>query len=54
VEVALSAGKTTIQLEVKAENARAQKFYTMRNLKVVQHLSNYYASGLGYLMKGPI
>jgi ribosomal protein S18 acetylase RimI-like enzyme len=39
---------------VKAENIRAQKFYTSRNLAVVRHLSNYYASGLGYLMKGPI
>lgn len=54
VEIALSAGKTTIQLEVKAENIRAQNFYTARDLKVVQHLSNYYASGLGYMMKGPI
>ena len=54
VEASLAEGKKIIQLEVKAENIRAQKFYTSRNLAVVRHLSNYYASGLGYLMKGPI
>ena len=54
VSVARTAGKSTIQLEVKADNHRAQKFYTARNLKVVQHLPHYYSTGMGFLMKGPI
>lgn len=46
--------KTFIQLEVKASNTRAQDFYRVRGLEVEKHLENYYQSGLGYMMKGPI
>ena len=46
--------KSFIQLEVKASNQRAQEFYRTRGLKVESHLENYYQSGLGYMMKGPV
>ncbi|MEJ6715722.1 MAG: N-acetyltransferase [Euryarchaeota archaeon] len=46
--------KSFIQLEVKASNKRAQEFYRTRGLKVESHLENYYQSGLGYMMKGPV
>tara|TARA_B100000767_G_C19596207_1_gene463614 strand:- start:334 stop:810 length:477 start_codon:yes stop_codon:yes gene_type:complete len=54
VEISLSKGKVSIQLEVKAENTRAQEFYKVRGLEVVRQLENYYKSGLGYEMKGRI
>jgi len=54
VEISLSEGKTTIQLEVKAENVRAQGFYKSRGLGVIRHLAHYYSSGIGYEMKGPL
>ena len=47
-------GKSFIQLEVKASNTRAQEFYRKRGLEVENHLENYYQSGLGYMMKGPV
>ena len=47
-------GKSFIQLEVKASNTRAQEFYRKRGLEVEKHLENYYQSGLGYMMKGPV
>lgn len=46
--------KSFIQLEVKASNNRAQEFYRVRGLSVEKHLENYYKSGLGYMMKGPV
>lgn len=54
VEVSRAEGKTTIQLEVKAENIRAQEFYKARGLVVIRHLPYYYKSGIGYEMKGPL
>ena len=54
VEISLAVGKNTIQLEVKASNIRAQKFYRLRGLEVVRELKNYYVSGLGLEMKGPL
>ena len=54
VEISRAAGKSTIQLEVKAENTRAQEFYKARGLGVVRHLPHYYKSGIGYEMKGPL
>jgi ribosomal protein S18 acetylase RimI-like enzyme len=54
IEISLSEGKTTIQLEVKAENTRAQEFYKSRGLAVIRHLPRYYSSGIGYEMKGPL
>lgn len=51
---AQSLGKKTIQLEVKAENTRAQKFYRQRGMEVIQQIEHYYQSGLGYVMKGPV
>ena len=54
IEISRLAGKTTIQLEVKAENIRAQEFYKSRGLAVIRHLPRYYSSGIGYEMKGPL
>ena len=54
VEISRAEGKTTIQLEVKAENTRAQEFYKARGLEVIRHLPHYYKSGIGYEMKGPL
>lgn len=54
VEISKNEGKVSIQLEVKAANIRAQEFYKVRGLKVIRHLENYYKSGLGYEMKGPL
>ena len=54
IDISRSEGKITIQLEVKSENLRAQKFYKSRGLKVVRHLPHYYKSGIGYEMKGPL
>ena len=46
--------KIFVQLEVKAAKIRAQQFYRVRGLEVKTHLENYYQSGLGFMMKGPI
>jgi ribosomal protein S18 acetylase RimI-like enzyme len=46
--------KNFIQLEVKASNNGAIKFYRTRGLEVRKHLENYYKSGLGYMMNGPV
>ena len=54
VEICRAEGKKFIQLEVKAENVRAQKFYRLRGLEVTRELKHYYASGLGLEMKGPV
>jgi|TARA_B110000967_G_scaffold180161_1_gene196240 ribosomal protein S18 acetylase RimI-like enzyme len=54
IAISRSMGKTTIQLEVKAENTRAQGFYKSRGLEVVRHIPHYYKSGVGYEMKGPL
>lgn len=54
VEISRSKEKISIQLEVKAENTRAQGFYRKRGLAIVRHLENYYKSGHGYEMKGSI
>ena len=54
VEICRAEGKKFIQLEVKAENVRAQKFYRLRGMEVVRELKHYYASGLGLEMKGPV
>jgi len=54
VEISRKDGKVSIQLEVKAENVRAQEFYKARGLAVIRPLENYYKSGLGYEMKGRI
>ena len=51
---AFAEQKEFVQLEVKATNIRAQQFYRVRGLEVESHLENYYHSGLGYMMKGPI
>lgn len=51
---AQSLGKETIQLEVKAENTRAQKFYRLRGMEVVKQIEHYYQSGPGLVMKGTI
>ncbi len=45
---------TTIQLEVRATNAKAIDFYRKRGLEVIQELHGYYNSGIGYLMRGPL
>jgi len=54
VEISRKEGKITIQLEVKAENTRAQEFYKSRGLEVIRHIPHYYKSGIGYEMKGPL
>ncbi|MBL6734097.1 MAG: hypothetical protein ISP84_06100, partial [Candidatus Poseidonia sp.] len=43
-----------VQLEVKAANLDAQRFYEARGLTVRATLEGYYQSGLGYMMRGPI
>ena len=43
-----------VQLEVKARNTGAQRFYERRGLSVQQELKGYYQSGLGYMMRGPL
>jgi ribosomal protein S18 acetylase RimI-like enzyme len=43
-----------VQLEVKADNIDAQRFYQARGLTVQQRLEGYYQSGLGYMMRGPL
>ena len=43
-----------VQLEVKAANHRAQAFYQQRGMSIQRELVGYYASGLGYMMRGPL
>ncbi len=47
-------GFRQVQLEVKANNTGAQRFYQRRGLTVQSELKGYYQSGLGYMMRGPI
>ena len=54
VDAGINAGYTKIQLEVKAENKRAQDFYRRRGMEIVETLDGYYASGLGYVMRGKL
>ena len=49
-----SQGFRYVQLEVKANNTGAQRFYRRRGLNVQQELKGYYQSGLGYMMRGPL
>ena len=51
---ATEAGFGQVQLEVKAANTRAQSFYIQRGLIVQESLIGYYASGPGYMMRGPL
>ena len=51
---AWAKGFRYVQLEVKADNIDAQRFYTRRGLTVRQELHGYYKSGLGYMMRGPL
>lgn len=51
---AWSKGFRRVQLEVKAENRGAQRFYEVRGMSVQQPLEGYYQSGLGYMMRGPL
>jgi len=54
VDAALSAGYKQVQLEVKANNVGAQRFYERRGMTVRKHLEGYYQSGMGYMMRGPL
>ena len=47
-------GYRRVQLEVKATNEDAQRFYQQRGLEIQQELNGYYQSGLGYMMRGPL
>lgn len=47
-------GFRRVQLEVKASNEGAQRFYQRRGLHIEQELNGYYQSGLGYMMRGPL
>ena len=47
-------GYRRVQLEVKAENVGAQRFYKARGLTIQTALEGYYQSGLGYMMQGPL
>ena len=51
-QAAVDGGYTHVQLEVKATNVGAQRFYERRGLRIQQRLEGYYQSGLGYMMKG--
>ncbi len=51
---AWSKGYRRVQLEVKADNIGAQRFYARRGLAVQRELHGYYKSGLGYMMRGPL
>ncbi|MAF93073.1 hypothetical protein CMO85_00235 [Candidatus Woesearchaeota archaeon] len=51
---AWSRGFRHVQLEVKADNLGAQRFYERRGLNVQRELHGYYKSGLGYMMRGPL
>ena len=54
VDAALKEGYKQVQLEVKASNIRAQRFYERRGMTVRKHLEGYYQSGMGYMMRGPL
>ena len=54
VDAALKAGYKRVQLEVKAANTRAQRFYQRRGMTVQKKLEGYYQSGMGYMMRGPL
>ena len=51
---AWAKGFRHVQLEVKADNLDAQRFYQRRGLSIQQELVGYYQSGLGYMMRGPL
>jgi ribosomal protein S18 acetylase RimI-like enzyme len=51
---AWNEGYRYVQLEVKAANLDAQRFYEARGLTVHATLEDYYQSGLGYMMRGPL
>ena len=53
-DAAWNLGYRRVQLEVKAENIDAQRFYEARGLTVQKELHGYYQSGLGYMMQGPL
>ncbi len=53
-KAAFEKGYRQVQLEVKAENTAAQRFYIRRFLEIKLPLEGYYQSGLGYMMRGPI
>jgi len=53
-KVAFEHGFRHIQLEVKADNTGAIKFYRRRGLIHQQDLVGYYQSGLGHMMRGPL
>lgn len=54
VDSAINAGFTKVQLEVKVSNIRGQDFYRKRGLVIMEELEGYYASGLGYMMRGDL
>lgn len=54
IRSAWAQGYRKVQLEVKAENEGAQRFYRARGLAVKATLEGYYQSGLGYMMQGPL
>jgi len=54
VDCAINAGYSKVQLEVKASNIRGQEFYRKRGLEIMNKLEGYYASGLGYMMRGDL
>jgi ribosomal protein S18 acetylase RimI-like enzyme len=51
---AKDAGHCEIQLEVRKSNQRAISFYEKKGLKIIGKIEGYYASGLGYVMRGQI
>tara|TARA_B100001564_G_scaffold356634_1_gene371223 strand:+ start:325 stop:834 length:510 start_codon:yes stop_codon:yes gene_type:complete len=57
-EMAIQAGKdeglSGVRLEVRASNTGAIRFYERRGLKAEGHLHDYYADGVGLLMRGPM
>ena len=53
-KAALEGGYRQVQLEVKADNKDAQRFYQRRFLEIKVPLEGYYQSGLGYMMRGPL
>lgn len=54
VKTMVDEGYGQVQLEVKAANHRAQAFYQQRGMSIQRELVGYYASGLGYMMRGPL
>ena len=54
INAAKEEGIEEIQLEVKASNLKAIRFYQNRGLKIIEKLDGYYKSGLGYVMRGLI